>query len=368
MTGRATSRSCRPWRETVVYEAHLRGMTADPGSGVRGRPARDVRGLHREDPVPGRSRGDCCRAAPGLPVRPARRAGRAGQLLGLPAGLVLRPACGLRQPARPDRARGRIPRPGQGLPSGRARGHPRRGLQPHRRGRRERPDLLVPRPCQRRLLPPRRGRSGAIRRLQRDRQHAQCERPDRPPADPRQPALLGRGDARRRVPLRPRGDPVTRRGRRAADRSAGPVGDRDRSCPGRDQADRRGLGRRRPVRGRQLRRRPLGGVERALPRRRARLRQERPRHGPSHHGPAARQRRPVRPQAPGRAGQHQLRHLPRRLHARGPGLVRPQAQRGERRGEPRRQRPEPELELRGRRARRPIPRSSAYAAGRSGTF
>ncbi|HEV8403459.1 MAG TPA: glycogen debranching protein GlgX [Candidatus Limnocylindrales bacterium] len=25
---------CRPWRETVVYEAHLRGMTADPASGV----------------------------------------------------------------------------------------------------------------------------------------------------------------------------------------------------------------------------------------------------------------------------------------------------------------------------------------------
>ena len=33
-TGRATGRSGAPWRETVIYEAHLAGFTADPSSGV----------------------------------------------------------------------------------------------------------------------------------------------------------------------------------------------------------------------------------------------------------------------------------------------------------------------------------------------
>ena len=60
---------------------------------------------------------------------------------------------------------------------------------------------------------------------------------------------------------------------------AGPLGHRDRPGPGRHQAHRRGLGRRRAVPGRQLRRRSLVGVERPIPRRRARLRQGRPRHG-----------------------------------------------------------------------------------------
>ena len=49
---------------------------------------------------------------------------------------------------------------------------------------------------------------------------------------------------------------------------------------------------------------------------------------------------------PGRVGQ--LRHLPRRLHAGRPGQLRPQAQRGERRAQPRRQRRQPVLELRRR--------------------
>ena len=58
-------------------------------------------------------------------------------------------------------------------------------------------------------------------------------------------------------------------------------------------------------------------------------------------------------------GQHQLRHRPRRLHAGRPGLLRAQAQRGQRRGQPRRHRRQPLVELRGRgpdrRPRRPGP-------------
>ena len=45
-------------------------------------------------------------------------------------------------------------------------------------------------------------------------------------------------------------------------------------------------------------------------------------------------------------GRHQLRHRTRRLHARRPGRLREEAQRGERRIEPRRVRRQPELELR----------------------
>ena len=49
---------------------------------------------------------------------------------------------------------------------------------------------------------------------------------------------------------------------------------------------------------------------------------------------------------PSRVGQ--LRHRPRRLHARRPGGLRPQAQRGQRRAEPRRQRRQPVVEPRHR--------------------
>ena len=54
---------------------------------------------------------------------------------------------------------------------------------------------------------------------------------------------------------------------------ADPLGDRDRPGSRRDQAHRRGLGCRRTIRGRRVRRRPLVGVERPFPRRRSGLRQ-----------------------------------------------------------------------------------------------
>ena len=63
--------------------------------------------------------------------------------------------------------------------------------------------------------------------------------------------------------------------------------------------------------------------------------------------------------------QHQLRHRPRRLPARRPGHLRAEAQRGQRRGQPGRREPQPELELRrrgtDRRPRRPGPAGPAGA-------
>ena len=100
---------------------------------------------------------------------------------------------------------------------------------------------------------------------------------DRAAADPGQPALLGDRDARRRLPLRSRVGPVARRDRPSAAQSAGALGYRVGSAAGRHQADRRAVGCRRPLSGGQLRRRPLAGVERPVPRRRAPLPQGRQR-------------------------------------------------------------------------------------------
>ena len=97
----------------------------------------------------------------------------------------------------------------------------------------------------------------------------------RPSAYPRQPALLGPRDARGRLPVRPRVRLLARRVRAADPRAADPLRHRDRSGPGRHPAHRRGLGRGRPVPGRALRGRPLGGVERPVPRRRAVVRPRR---------------------------------------------------------------------------------------------
>ena len=83
--------------------------------------------------------------------------------------------------------------------------------------------------------------------------------------------------------------------------------------------------------------------------------QGRRRHGLGPGDAAAGQPRPLRPRGAGGGAEHQLRHLPRRLHAERSGVVQPQAQRGERRGQPRRLRRQPELELRRRRDRPTIP-------------
>ena len=150
------------------------------------------------------------------------------------------------------------------------RGDPRRGLQPHRRGQPHGPDALAARHRQRRLLPARRGRPAVLHGLHRHRQLAERAQPAHPAADHGLAALLGHRDARRRVPLRPRLHPRPRVLRRRPavgvlrPRPAGP-GDQ----PG--EADRRAVGRRpRRLPGRQL---PaaVDGVERQVPRHRARL-------------------------------------------------------------------------------------------------
>ena len=159
----------RPPRATpVARHRHLRAARQghDPAArpGARGAP-RDVRrprdtGGHR---LPVRPRRDRGRAAAHAPVR--HRAGgrraRADQLLGLQLDRLLRPPRGVLLQRGPRRAGHRVQGDGQGLPRRGPRGAPRRGLQPHGRGRRHRADAELPR-AGRQDLPP--GAAAAGRR------------------------------------------------------------------------------------------------------------------------------------------------------------------------------------------------------------
>ena len=154
-------------------------------------------------------------------------------------------------------------------------------------------------------------------------------------------ALLGRGDARRRVPLRSR---VDARARPARGRSPRRVLRPHPAGPGRvaREADRRAVGRRRGrLPGRQL---PAAVVRSGTASTAT---------GSATTGAASRARCPSsargspveldlyqsRRAVPARVDQ--LRHRARRLHAARPGLVQREAQRGERRGQPRRREPQP---------------------------
>ena len=127
------------------------------------------------------------------------------------------------------------------------------------------PTISLPRPRQQDLLHAHAG--GLLLQLQRQRQHAQLQQPGRAQLGARLPALLGGRVPHRRLPLRPGRDPRPRPERRAAGQPAA-AGDAGlRPVLGQVQADRRGVGRRRPVPGRLVPGlRPLGRVERQVPR------------------------------------------------------------------------------------------------------
>ena len=190
----------RDARPRVHPPPQLRRQGADP---------RHLRRPGREDPVPQGSRHHRGRVAADPRVRRPGLPAGARQLLGLSARLVLRAAPAVQLAPRPARPGGRVPRHGEGPPPGGHRGDPRRGVQPHRRGQPRRADALLPRDRQPDLLHPRTGRR-AVRGLLRLRQHAQRQPPGRPADDRGQPAVLGDRDARGRVPVRPRVDPVAR--------------------------------------------------------------------------------------------------------------------------------------------------------------
>ena len=221
-------------------------------------------GLHRVPRAPRRDRRRAD-ARPPLRARPPPRRARPHQLLGLQHDRLLRARFALRERGRPRRAGARVQADGQGAPPGRDRGHPRRRLQPHRRGQPTRAHALLPRDRQRGLLPAGRRGPALLHGLHRMRQHARHDASPVRPAPHGQPPVLGVGDARRRLPLRPGLGPGA-----GAPRGRSPLVLLRRDPPGPPdqpgQAHRRALGpggRRLP--GGQLPGR-LGRVERPLPR------------------------------------------------------------------------------------------------------
>ena len=117
---------------------------------------------------------------------------------------------------------------------------------------------------------------------------------------------------------------------------------------------------------------PVAGVERQVPRHDARLLAQPPGRDRRVRRPLHRIGRPVRHRRPPAHGVGQPDHRPRRLHPARPRLLQRQAQRGQRRGQPRRDQRQRVLELRRRRSRRrsghpraarpPVPRDPHHAA------
>ncbi len=359
------------WHDTVIYELHVKGFTAlhpDVPPRLRGTYA----GLASPPVIDylvgaGRDRGGA-HARPPLRVGAQPAAPGPDQLLGLQHARLLRPPRRVLVVGHPGRAGAGVQVDGAGPARGGHRGDPRRRLQPHRRGRPVRPHPQPAGDRQPLLLPAGRGRPAPLRRLHRLRQHPQRRPPRGPPPHPRQPPLLGHRHARRRLPLRPglRPGPGDARGRPAElVLRPHPPG------PGRvrGQAHRRAVG---PGGGRlpggQLPG-PVDGMEREVPGRGPRLLAGEGGE-PGRDGlPAHRVERPLPGQRPQAVGVDQLRHRPRRVHPPRPGLLRPQAQRVQRRAQPRRHRRQPVVELRGRgrhrrsRRARPPPPPAAQLPG-----
>ena len=305
-------------------------------------PPRDHRAPHQA-----RDHGD--RAHARAPVRQRPAPGRQGavELLGLQHDRILRAAQRVRGVPDARAAGAGVQVDGQDPARGQHRGHPRRRLQPHRRGQPPRPDPVDARHRQRRVLPARRHRQGPLLRHDRHRELAAHAPPARAAADHGLVAVLGHRDARRRLPVRPGLDPgpSVPRGRPALGvLRHGPAGPGHQ--PG--QAHRGAVGpRRRRLPGRRLPT-PVERVERRLPRHRARLLARRAVHARKVREPRHRLLGPVRAHRPQADRLGELHHRARRVHLARPGLLQQQAQRGERRERQRRREPQPVLELRRR--------------------
>ena len=255
----------------------------------------------------------------------------------------------------------RVQDDGAGAARRRHRGHPRRRLQPHRRRQSARADAVAARHRQRVVLPA----AADDPRYYMD--FTGCGNT----LNMRSPRVLQLimdslrywvlGDARRRLPLRPRERAGSRAARR---RPARRVLRHHPSGPGAvaGEADRRAVGpRRRRLPGRQL----PGAWTEWNGKYRDAVRRFWRGDGGARVGAgdaAVRQQRPLRAERPPAVREHQLHHRARRLHARRSRQLQREAQRGERRGQPRRREQQPQLELRRRGADRRPPRPRAARA------
>ena len=144
-TGATTGRRDIPYHHSVIYEAHVKGLTERHPEVPE-----DMRGTYAAIGHPAiiehsRARGHRRRADAGAPVRARQPAGRPGtaQLLGLQHARLLRAVPRLFGDGRARPADPGVPEHGQGAARRRHGGHPRRGLQPHGRGQPPRPDAQL---------------------------------------------------------------------------------------------------------------------------------------------------------------------------------------------------------------------------------
>ena len=159
-----------PWDDTIIYELHVRGFTKlhpDIPEELRG----TYLGLASE-PAIDHLKSLGVTAVELLPDPLSRRrrapdAARPDQLLGLPVARVLRAESALLGRAHAAGRRPRVQDDGARAPRRQHRSHPRRRLQPHRRGQPPRADAVVPRHRQRDVLPAAAARPAALRRFHR---------------------------------------------------------------------------------------------------------------------------------------------------------------------------------------------------------
>ena len=259
-----------PIEDLIVYEAHARGLTRDPSSGVRF--PGSFGGIREKIPYLKDLGINCLELLPIFEFdefENSRTHSDTGELLlnfwGYSTVGLLRAQDRLRRHGQVRHASRRAERPRQGAPQKRYRDLPRRRVQPHRGRQRKGPVHLVPRPRQSHVLHA--DARGLLLQLQRDREHAQLQQPRRPQHGPGLSALLGGRVPHRRLPLRPGGHPRARPVRRPAAQSAAARITRLRPDSGQVQAHRRSVGRGWPVPGRQLPRLwPVGRVEWQVPR------------------------------------------------------------------------------------------------------
>ena len=349
-----------PWRKTVIYELHVKGFTKrHPGvpEQLRGTYAGLAHPAAIEHLNAGRHRGGAAAGARAADDALPRRARGCTNYWGYNTLGYFAPEqrYASRRHARARRST-EFKAMVKALHARRHRGHPRRRLQPHLRGQPPGPHALASRasttPTYYWLTPEDRATTwtspAAATALN-------ASNPQTRAAHRRLPALLGAGDARGRVPLRP-GHHAGPRRARASSTATPPFFQIVHQDPvlGRVKLIAEpwdvGLGgyqvgnfpapwREWNGKYRDTMRRYWKGDENLAGEVGYRLT------GSSDLYQLA------AAQAP---GQHQLRHRPRRLHPARPGHLQPEAQRGQRRGQPRRRRRQPVLELRrGGRDRRP---------------
>ena len=153
-TGATIARRNVPWSDTVIYEAHVRGLTMLREDIRRTRAAPSRRSPSRASSITCAGSASRRRAAAGPRLRPGPQPRRAQgcATTGATTPRLLRGRAAATCPASSaHEMRVAVAAPARG----RHRGHPRRGLQPHRRRQRARPDAVVPRARQRQLLPAR---------------------------------------------------------------------------------------------------------------------------------------------------------------------------------------------------------------------